>query len=97
MDGDLVSKVNIRPPSNIIGRRLSSFIKGPDDVTPDPEYQLIEGHYYVCRDDDSRIVVLRATSERVGTRPLFVMAPGETAAVGSCELLIIADLGPEAP
>lgn len=91
-----LKKARIVPPTTIIGRMLHAYIGKPDEEVPEVEFELIEDHYYICRDGQS-IVVLRATSDRVGTRPIFVPAPGEVTSAGSCQLLIIADLGVQAP
>jgi len=80
-------------------KRMQAEIKGTDrevDVT----YDLVAGHYYFVRSTQygqDRLLVLRATNEMNGRRPMFTLAPGEDGHLGPVDLLIIADLGEEAP
>jgi len=92
------TQVEITPATNIIAKRVTAEVRTDSKQNVDVSYELIEDHYYLVRDNYSHLVVLRATTDMVGSRPLFVLAPGENEGrVGTGELLIIADLGTEAP
>jgi hypothetical protein len=94
-----MGRLTIRPGEpKKIGRKIEASIER-EKTFPDIEtdYELIEGHYYVVRDGWGKIVVVRATREFVGRNPMFVLAPGEDGHVGHTQLLILLDLGTEAP
>ena len=95
-----MGKITIRPPRSIIGKRIDAHIGREIDPRPvEADWEIIDGHYYAVRDSRGRVVVVRATDEYIGGRPMFVMAPGEESigSPGADRLVILVDLGIEAP
>jgi hypothetical protein len=92
--------IKINAARKFMGKFVSAEIRSVEPPhEPEVEYDITPGHYYLVREGtaiDGRLIVVKSTSEYIGRRPMFEYVEAGTR-IGHVELLIISDLGREAP